>query len=96
MKDVHWEALVVKNSGLGVLRGGLTEEGKLLVDNTSEAKLSVFMVALRPISEFLKNPDNLLFVTSPPALAGDWMCDGKANSLADAFTHPPFIFSRKQ
>lgn len=95
MRDVHWGALMVKSFGLGVLRGGLTKEGKLLVDNTIEAKLSVFMARKRPISGFVKNPDNLLFVTSPPALVGNWMCEGKANSLADAFTDPPFIFSRK-
>lgn len=36
---VKWEPLVVHNTGLGILRGCLTEEGKLLVENTPEANL---------------------------------------------------------
>lgn len=92
--DVKWEPLVVHNSGLGVLRGFLTEEGKLLVENTSEAKLVGFMPGgERPVGEQLKNPENALIVAGPQAFAGEWLYEGRDNKNADAFTPPSFIFA---
>lgn len=94
--DVKWEPFVVHNTGLGVLRGYLTEEGKLLVENTSEAKLVGFMPGgSRPVADTLKNPENALIVASPQAFAGEWLCEGRHNEHADALTPPSFIFFRK-
>jgi len=93
--DVKWETLIVHNTGLGTLRGYLTEEGKLLVENTPEAKLVGFMPGgERPVGAHLKNPENALIVASPQAFAGEWLYDGRDNENADAFTHPSFIFAR--
>ncbi|MGM3216547.1 hypothetical protein ACSQ5K_15200 [Pseudomonas sp. PhalM4] len=94
--DVKWEPLVVHNTGLGVLRGRVTEEGKLLVENTPEAKLVSFMPGgARQLAEVVKNPDNALIVAGPDAFAGEWLCEGRDNANADAYTPPAFIFFRK-
>ncbi|PAA11831.1 hypothetical protein [Pseudomonas fragi] len=94
--DVKWEPLVVHNNGLGVLRGYLTEDGKLLVENTDDAKLVGFMPeAFRSDVDRLKNPENALIVAGPQAFAGEWLWEGRDNENADAFTHPAFIFYRK-
>lgn len=94
LKDVCWESLAVVNSGLGFLRGNLLDDRTLLVENTSEAKLMGFLDGLRCAGDFLKNPENLLIVINPSAFAGGWQCKGRANWLADPFTHPPFIFEK--
>ncbi|WP_248740097.1 hypothetical protein [Pseudomonas sp. MWU12-2029] len=94
--DVKWETLLVHNTGLGVLRGCLTEEGKLHVENTSEAKLVGFMPEeARPMGDVLKNPENALIVAGPQAFEGEWVYEGRDNKNADAFTPPSFIFVRK-
>ncbi|MEX5535582.1 hypothetical protein [Pseudomonas syringae] len=93
--DVKWEPLVVHNTELGILRGCLTEEGKLLIENTPDAKLLSFMPsASRQLAAVLKNPDNALFVGGPDAFVGEWLCEGRDNQSADAFTPPSFIFRR--
>ncbi|MBH3384008.1 hypothetical protein I5S53_08480 [Pseudomonas juntendi] len=95
--DVKWEPLVVHNNGLGVLRGRVTEDGKLLVENTLEAKLSGFMPGrLRPIGDVLRNPENALIVAGPKAFAGEWLCAGQDNENATPSTHAAFIFFRKE
>lgn len=81
--------LGVKNRGLGSLSGCLNAEGKLLVENTDEAKLIVFMRD----DYSLQNPENLLFVVTPTTLAGHWKYEGRDNSLASPWISPPFIFS---
>ncbi|USX02144.1 hypothetical protein NHF41_10170 [Pseudomonas proteolytica] len=69
--DVKWEPLVVKNTGLGTLRGYLTEEGKLFVENTPDANLVGFMPGgMRPVGEAVKNPENALIVAGPQAFVG--------------------------
>ncbi|MNJ62828.1 hypothetical protein D3C77_586830 [compost metagenome] len=79
-----------------MLRGYLTEEGKLLVESTPEAKLESFMPGgSRQLAEALKNPDNALIVAGPAAFVGEWLCEGRDNENADAFTPPSFIFFRK-
>lgn len=91
--DVKWEPLVVHNTGLGVLRGHLTGEGKLLVENTPQSKLVSFMPGgSRQLAEVLKNPDNALIVAGPSTFVGEWLYEGRDNENADAFT-PPFSFS---
>lgn len=95
--DVKWEPLVVHNNGLGVLRGRVTEDGKLLVENTPEAKLSGFMPGgVRPMGDVQKNPENALIVAGPEAFAGEWLCAGRDNKNATSLTHPAFIFFRKE
>lgn len=94
--DVKWEPLVVKNTGLGTLRGYLTEEGKLFVENTPDANLVGFMPGgMRPVGEAVKNPENALIVAGPQAFVGEWLWEGRDNSARNPFTHPPFIFCRK-
>ena len=96
--DVKWEPLVVKNTGLGTLRGYLTEEGKLFVENTPDANLIGFMLGgMRPVGEVVKNPENALIVAGPQAFVGEWLWEGRDNSASarNPFTHPPFIFCRK-
>ncbi|OLU26468.1 hypothetical protein [Pseudomonas sp. PA27(2017)] len=94
--DVKCEPLVVHNIGLGVLRGRLTEEGKLLVENTPEAKLVSFMPGgARQVAEVLRNPENALIVAGPEAFVGEWLCEGRNNAKADAHTPPAFMFYRK-
>ncbi|MFJ4089622.1 hypothetical protein [Pseudomonas psychrophila] len=94
--DVKWEPLVLKNTGLDSLRGYLTEEGKLFVENTPEANLVGFMPsAWRPTAEAVKNPENALIVAGPPPFVGEWLCEGRDNEHADAYTYPSFIFYRK-
>lgn len=94
--DEKWEPLVVNNTGLGILRGYLTDEGKLLVENTPEANLVGFMLGgMRPVGEAVKNPENALIVSGPQSFVGEWLCVGRDNEHADAYTYPPFIFYRK-
>lgn len=94
--DIKWNPLEVHNSGLGVLRGRLTDDGRLLVENTLEAKLSGFMPGrLRPMGDVLKNPENALIVASPEAFAGEWLCAGKDNENSTPSTPAAFIFFRK-
>jgi len=93
---LKWEPLVVHNTGLGILRGYLTEEGKLLVENTPEANLVGFMPGgMRPVGEAVKNPENALIVAGPQPFVGEWLCEGRDNEHADAYTYPSFIFFRK-
>jgi hypothetical protein len=91
---VKWELLVVKNTGLGSLRGHLTTEGKLFVENTPDVRLGGFMPEkMRPLGVALKNPDNALIVAGPKAFVGEWRYEGR-DLRANAYTHPTFIFSR--
>ena len=93
---MKWEPLVVKNTGLGTLRGYLTEEGKLFVENTPDANLVGFMPGeMRPVGEAVKNPENALIVAGPQAFVGEWLWEGRDNSARNPFMHPPFIFCRK-
>ncbi|MBH3459266.1 glyoxalase superfamily protein [Pseudomonas putida] len=81
--------LEVFNSGVGVLSGCLNTEGKLLVENTHEAKLLSFF----PGESYSENDENLLIVLKPSALAGRWKCEGRDNRLGTPWISPPFIFS---
>jgi hypothetical protein len=88
--DVKWEPLVVHNTGLGILRGYLTDEGKLLVENTPEANLVGFMPGgMRPMGEAVKNPENALIVSGPQSCGGVWVGGGRDNEHADEYTYPP-------
>lgn len=80
--------LEVLNRGVGVLSGCLNAEGKLLVENTHEAKLLTFF----PSEGQSQNRENPLIVLKPSALAGRWICEGRDNRLGTPWISPPFIF----
>lgn len=77
-----------------MLRGYLTGEGKLLVENTSEANLVGFMPGGRALW-VSTNPENALIVAGPQAFAGERLYEGRYNENVDASTYPSFIFARK-
>lgn len=86
--DVKWEPLVVNNTGLGSLKGYLTTDGKLFVENTPDVRLGGFMPgAMRPLGVALNNPDNALIVAGPQAFVGEWLYVGSARER----THPSCV-----
>ncbi|WP_248920165.1 glyoxalase superfamily protein [Pseudomonas entomophila] len=84
-----YQPLKVINRGVGSLAGCLNAEGKLLVENTDQAKLLGFMLG----DSSLQNPENLLIVLKPSKLAGHWKCEGRDHRLGSPWISPPFIFS---
>lgn len=92
---VEWHVIETLNPGLGSIEGFIDDKGFLIVIH--DDKLNIFLNEFPVMGDFLKNPDNELYINKPEEYAGSWSYVGKGYSsgIGDANTRYPLQFQRK-